>query len=243
MAKINQEKCQGCKECLIMCPDEAISYANGKCFIDPNKCTECYFCLRHSICPNNAFETTELDTYIKQFQHVISDPAESHGIKKGVTGRGAEEVKTLDVTGRLKHGSAGITIDVGRPGLGVYLRDVEKIAVAVIKAGVEIPPGEKSPLGSIMPDRLTGKLYPEYLNYRFHSLILEGNFQEEQLPEVMKALKEVENEIETVFTVGLVLRIDDNCYNKSLDCLDELDIPKPHRGKINLGLGRPLAID
>lgn len=243
MAIINQEKCTGCKSCLILCPDKAISFQKGKCSVNEQVCTECYVCLRHNICPNGAFEPTELDAFIKQFQHVISDPATSHGIKKGVSGRGAEEVKTLDVVARFKRGTVSISIDMGRPGLGVYLRDVEKVAVALIRSGVEIPPGDKSPLGSLMPDRTTGKLLPEYLNYHLHSLIMEGTFPESQLPMVLKALKEVENEIDTVFTVGLVMYVDKNCYNSALDCLDDLNIPKPHRGKVNVGLGRPLAAE
>ena len=241
MATINQNKCTGCQRCLIFCPAEAISYKDGKCVVDQAVCTECYVCLRHTICPNEAFDPTELNTYIKQFQHVISDAAEAHGIKKGTTGRGGKEVKTQDVTGRIKQGQVGITIDMGRPGLGVYLRDVEKVAMALIKAGVEMPPAEKSPLGSLMQDYTTGKLNPEFLNYHFHTLLMEGICTTEQLPSVLKALQEVENKIETVFAVGLVMHVDKNCYNSALDCLDELGIPKPHRGKVNVGLGRPLA--
>jgi hypothetical protein len=197
--------------------------------------------MRHTICPSDAFEPTELTTYIKQFQHVISDAAETHGIKKGTTGRGGKEVKTQDVTGRIKQGQVGITIDMGRPGLGVYLRDVEKVAMALIGAGVVMPPSDKSPLGSLMQDPASGELVPEYLDYHFHSLLMEGTTTTEQLPVVLKALKEVETKIETVFAVGLVMHVDKNCYNSALDCLDDLDIPKPHRGKVNLGLGRPLA--
>ena len=241
MAIINQDKCTGCKNCLILCPDQAIYYQNEKCAVDEQVCTECYVCLRRSICPYGAFEPSELSTFIKQFQHVISDPAESHGIKKGVSGRGAEEVKTLDVVARINRGTVSITIDMGRPGVGVYLRDAEKVAIAIIQAGVEIPPGDKSPLGALMPDRSTGKFVPEYLDYHLHSLIMEGTFPESQLATVLNALKGVENDIDTVFTVGLVMYVDENCYNNALDCLDELDIPKPHRGKVNVGLGRPLA--
>lgn len=243
MAIINQNKCVGCKQCLIFCPAEAISYSEGKCRVDQAACTECYICMRHTICPTGAFEPTELTTYIKQFQHVISDAAESHGIKKGTTGRGGKEVKTQDVTGRIKADQAGITIDMGRPGMGVYLRDVEKVAMALIKAGVEMPPADKSPLGSIMLDAQTGQLQPEYLDYHFHSMILEGTLPLKQLPAVLKGLQEVENQIDTVFAVGLVMQSDENCYNSALDCLEELGIAKPHRGKVNLGLGRPLAAE
>lgn len=239
MAKIITEKCTGCKNCLIFCPDDAINYENGKCSVDPATCTECYVCLRHPICPADAFEATELDTYLKQFQHVISDPSASSAIKKGVAGRGAQEVKTVDVTNRIKKGEIDITIDMGRPGMAVYLRDVEKVAMAICRAGVQIPPGEKSPLASIMPDRTTGKLIPECLDYRLHSLIMEGTFPDTELATVVKALQEVEKDIDTVFTVGLVMHVDANCHNKALDALDTIGYPRPHRGKINVGFGRP----
>ena len=40
----------------------------------------------------------------------------------GVEGRGTEEVKTNDVSGRVKMGEVGFTIELGRPGVGVRFR-------------------------------------------------------------------------------------------------------------------------
>jgi len=43
--------------------------------------------------------------------------------------------------------------------------------------------------------------------------------------------------------VGLILRVDEQGRKNTLRCLDELNIPQPHRGKVNVGLGRPLVTD
>lgn len=244
MAVINQEKCIGCRVCQTYCTVDAIMYdeALKKCYIDQGICTECYVCLRQKVCPVNAIEPADLTDFYKQFQHVISDPMETHGVT-GTTGRGTEEVKTNDVTGKVKKGQVGIAVDMGRPGLGVYLRDASKVAMAIAAAGVKLLPAEHTPLAAIMKDIKTGELVEECLDYHLLSVIVEGVCEESQLKDVLKALQKVEKEIETVFSLGLITRVDENGQAKALEVLDELGIPQPHRGKINVGLGRPLSID
>jgi Fe-S-cluster-containing hydrogenase component 2 len=215
---------------------------DGKCHIDEDRCTECYVCLRQKVCPEGAIEANELPNFYKQFQHVMSDPVENHGVT-GVTGRGTEEVKTNDVSGRVRQGEVGICIDMGRPGLGVYLRDAEKVAMACAKGGVKLAPAEHTPLAALMTDLSTGKLADECHDYHLLSVIVEGKCREEQLKQVLTSLQEVEKEIDTVFSLGLILRVDDKGGNPALRCLDELGIPQPHRGKVNVGLGRPLITD
>jgi Pyruvate/2-oxoacid:ferredoxin oxidoreductase delta subunit len=243
MAQINQEKCIGCKICMTYCTVDAIHHdgAAKKCVIDQDECTECYVCLRQKVCPKNAIEAVELENFYKQFQHVMSDPVENHGVT-GVTGRGTEEVKTNDVSGRVKKGEVGICIDMGRPGMGLYLRDAEKVAMACAKAGVELAPAEHTPLAALMPDLATGKLVDECHNYRLLSVIVEGKCPEANLKQVLEALKVVEKEIDTVFSLGLILRMDDHGETHALDCLTEIGIEQPHRGKVNVGLGRPLSL-
>lgn len=241
MAKINQEKCVGCKLCMTYCTVNAIHFDGKKCAINQDECVECYVCLRQKVCPRGAIEPVPLDNFYKEFQHVMSDPVENHGVT-GVTGRGTEEVKTNDVSGRVRKGEVGIAIDMGRPGIGLYLRDAEKVAMACAAAGVELQPAEHTPLAALMPDLSTGKLVEECHNYRLLSVIIEGKCAESNLPRVLQALKKVEKEIDTVFSLGLILRVDENGQTKALDCLDELGIPQPHRGKVNVGLGRPLSL-
>jgi NAD-dependent dihydropyrimidine dehydrogenase PreA subunit len=241
MAVINEEKCIGCKICQTYCTVDAIGFDGDKCTIDPDLCVECYVCLRQKVCPQDAIEPVELSNFYKEFQHVMSDPVENHGVT-GVTGRGTEEVKTNDVSGRVKRGEVGICIDMGRPGLGVYLRDAEKVAMACAMAGVKLAPAEHTPLAALMTDLSTGKLVDECLDYRLLSVIVEGQCREEELPKVLKGLKAVEQEIDTVFSLGLILRVDENGMNPVIGCLDELGIPQPHRGKVNVGLGKPLSL-
>ena len=241
MARINEEKCVGCKVCMTYCTVDAIHFDGKKCAIDPNECVECYVCLRQKVCPRDAIEPVELAGFFKQFQHVMSDPVENHGVT-GVTGRGTEEVKTNDVTGRVGKGEVGICIDMGRPGLGVYLRDAEKVAMACAAAGVKLQPAEHTPLAALMTDVSTGKMMEESFSYRLLSVIIEGKCAEGDLPNVLAALQEVGPKIDTVFSLGLILRVDEDGQTKCLDCLPALGIAHPHRGKVNVGLGRPLSL-
>jgi NAD-dependent dihydropyrimidine dehydrogenase PreA subunit len=240
MARILSEKCVGCQTCRKYCSVDAIKYADGKCYIEPDECVDCYVCLRKHVCPMDAIQPTELDTFYKQFMHMMSDPVENHGVT-GVTGRGTEEVKTNDVTGRVKKGRVGLCLDGGRPGAGARMADVEKIAMAVAAAGVKLEDKNTTPLAALMPDIATGKLEPDVLGCRLLSVIVEGNCADADLPKVLRALQKVSGEIETVFSLGLIMRVDENGWNPALECLDDLGIPRPYRGKVNVGLGRPLS--
>lgn len=70
----------------------------------------------------------------RNISHFLSDPTETKATT-GVPGRGTEEAKTNDVTGRTRIGEVGIAIDMGRPGIGVHMADAEKVAMAVAAAG------------------------------------------------------------------------------------------------------------
>ena len=241
MIDINNSACVGCKNCLLFCPDDAIRYENGKCFIDKDVCTQCGVCLES--CPENAIAFTPDTDPLKIFQLAISNPGAGTKITGGNSGRGGNEVKTLDVVPRQKNDEITINLDIGRPGMGVYLRDAEKIVLAVLGAGMKFMPGKDFPLATIIPDPSTGKFRPDCLDMHLHTLLVEGIFHKDTLPDIMKAILRVEKEIDTVVCVGLVMPVDANCWNESLACFDELGIPRPHRGKINVGLGRPWAPD
>ncbi len=241
MATIQKDKCVGCRVCQKFCSVDAVRYdeKSKKCYVALDECVDCYVCLRQHVCPRGAIEPTELDTFYRQFVHVMSDPVENHGVT-GVTGRGTEEVKTNDVSGRVRKGRVGICIDVGRPGVGARMYDVEKIAMACANAGVKLEGKDTTPLAALMPDTSTGELEEGVLNHRLLSVIVEGNCAEEDLSGVLAALKEVSGRIETVFSLGLIMRVDENGNNPALKCLDDLGIPQPYRGKVNVGLGKPL---
>jgi len=239
MTVINKDKCTGCGTCVPYCPLGAISVVSEKAVIDQEICPNCYVCVRNKVCPFDAIEKPKLDSSIGQFQHVISDPVETTD-KTGVPGRGTEESKTNDVTGRVKKGEVGICIDMGRPGIGCRLRDVQKVAMAVTAAGLILEGSNTTPLAMLMEDNSQGKIKDEYLDTNVLSIIIEGKSPMEKFPDIINALKRVEKEIETVFSLGVMVRVDENGESPILQQIQELGLPKPYRGKINVGLGRPL---
>lgn len=241
--KINQEKCIGCRTCLRYCNVEAISMTEDKkAVIDAEVCVECWVCFRNEVCPEKAIETTPLESFSDVFKHVMSDPRETTA-ETGVPGRGTEEAKTNDVTGRFKKGEVGIAIDMGRPGVGCYMYDVEKVAMAMAAAGVIFPGVEHTPLAKLMPDLKTGKLNEDILNLHVLSIIIEGTCSMTDFPGVLAAAKEVEKEIDTVFSLGIVSRVDEKGDTPVLGIIEDCGFPRPERGKVNVGLGRPLNND
>ena len=241
MAVINNEKCTGCQTCIPYCPVGAFKKVENekKVYVDPEICTKCNVCIRGKICPFGAIEDELFDTFESSFQHVLSDPTTS---LKGssVPGRGTEEMKTNDVTGRYKKNEYGICIDMGRPGIGCRLRDAEKVAMAVVAAGLELEGPETTPLAKLMTDLNTGKLRDDVLDLNLLSIIVEGKCSPDKIGDVLKSLQKVEKEIDTVFSLGIVSRVDENGHSPLIDTIEELGISKPIRAKLNVGLGRPL---
>jgi len=240
MSYIHQAACTGCKTCILFCPDEAIDYHGDKCSVNTAVCTLCGCC--HDKCPHGALHPSTDLTELQIFQQAFGNPGAGSKVTSGNAGRGGKEIKTLDVTPTLKENYVSICLDIGRPGVGVFLRDAEKLIMALVDAGMEFLPGD-FPLGTIIPDRTTGKFRPDCLDLHMHTLLAEGEFHKSKLPTVLKALQNVSAEIDTVVCPGLILPVDENCDNEVLRCLDELGIPKPVRGKINVGLGKPYPPD
>jgi hypothetical protein len=112
--------------------------------------------------------------------------------------------------------------------------------MAVAGAGLEFE--ECSPLTEIMEDRRTGKLKPEYLDLRLLSIIVEGNCPVEGFSSIIQALRDVEGEIDTVFSLGVISRVDAEGNSQVMPQMQALGL-QPVRGKVNVGLGRPLVRD
>ncbi|MCD6384843.1 4Fe-4S binding protein [Candidatus Sumerlaeota bacterium] len=52
MVRIDESKCQGCGNCVEVCPTQAISLKDGIASIDETRCVECFRCV--SACPIGA---------------------------------------------------------------------------------------------------------------------------------------------------------------------------------------------
>jgi NAD-dependent dihydropyrimidine dehydrogenase PreA subunit len=234
--RINQRKCVGCKICIPYCTVGAIKYTAQKtCEIGEDECVECYVCYTSGICPRRAFEKSHLK-WPRTIRHAFSCPTTGHE-ETLIVGRGTEEMKTNDVTGRYGFGEVGFTIDVGRPGVGTTLMDVEKIAMTVAKVGVRFEPN--NPITALMTDKKTGKLRHDVLMERTLSCIIEFKTEENKTVPTVNALKEVSKHISTVFSVGCIGKAmpDGTVPIKSL--LDKADVSYRPNGKTNIGLGRP----
>ena len=235
--RINLEKCTGCMECIPYCPARAIIATENKCTVDDKRCFECYTCLTSGICPVDALEKGPLK-WPRILRHVFSSVAMLHK-QTGIDGRGTAEMKTNDVTGRYRHGEVGFTVDVGRPGIGTIFEDVEKISMAVTKVGVEFE--QMNPVTKLMRDKASGRLRDDIMMERILSCVLEFKTEDIKALSVINALMDVSNLVNTVFSVGCICRCRPDGTIPVKDMLDEAGISYRPNGKINIGLGRPLA--
>lgn len=235
-----EEICTGCGICIPYCSVGAMKLTQlQKVAIERNVCTECGVCYRNSICPVNAILPGPYEAFGDIFKHTLSDVTQTYA-GTGIAGRGTEECKTNDITGRYPPDRVGFTIDMGRPGIGVWLPDVEKVARAVVEAGLKLEGLEHNPLASVFEDLQEVRLREGMEDIHLLSIIIEGTCPVEKAGAVFDALRRVEGEVNTVFSVGLIARVDESGYHPVLDELPKHGIPKPFQGKVNVGLGRRL---
>ena len=237
---INKEKCIGCGFCVIYCPVTAISIINGKADIDQEKCLECGNCGRQRIvkCPKGAiYENPHVFERPRSIRKYFSDPMATH-VETKIPGRGTEEVKTNDVTGRVKKGQIGIAIEVGRPCLGASFSDIEIITKVLSK--FEIQYEKLNPLTHFMKDEKKGVFTEEAKKARVISAIIEFVAPEEQFPSIIKTLKSVQNDINTVFSLDVIARFTEANKMPLLAKFSEVGLSPRPNSKINLGLGLPL---
>lgn len=248
--KVNEEKCVGCGSCVPFCPVGAICLeeregagSKGKkpkkiAVIDFDECAECCVCLR-SPCPQDALYLQEL-AYPRSIRHVMSDALAIAPVSL-IPGRGTEEMKTNEVTGRFPRGIAGVAIEIGRPVTGARLRDVEKIATAVASMDVEFEP--INPTTTMMADVKTGKFKDELLGEKVLSAIVEFSIKQERLPELFGLLRRVEKEIDAVFSLDIACRLEPDGSNPTEAYIRDAGLWVAPNGKTNVGLGRPLITE
>lgn len=263
--KINPDKCVACGNCTYVCPMGAI-YIDPvikRATIDRDECVECYACynglskenlnptlvrtmrkvfqmmrLRFDpepdVCPTNAFEPDEL-VWPRVVRRAFSDPRVPHE-STGIEGRGTEEVKTNDISGRVKEGEVGFTIEFGRPGVGARFHEIERMSMKLAAAGVAFE--KKNPVTTLMTDQTTGRLREDILQEKVMSAILEIKTTIDKTEEIIRLVKEVEREIDTVVVLGVGVRCDANGdENVVAPILERLGY-ELHRAKTNVGLGR-----
>lgn len=194
-------------------------------------------CLRCDLKKRDCIIFEPLD-WPRSLRHHFSQPGVPHETT-GIAGRGTEEMKTNDVTGRFKRGWVGLGLDVGRPGIGTRFRDVDTLTQALAKLGVEFE--ARNPITKMMEDPKKGKLREDVLNEKVMSCVVEAVFPIEKLEEVLDGLRETIEKINTVVSVCSINRADHDGSYPLRKKLDELGIFYRTNGKQNAGLGRPLA--
>jgi hypothetical protein len=198
--------------------------------VDRDQCVECFTCYR-----GMSTENLEL-TWPRTVRRAFSDVQATHE-STGILGRGTEEVKTNDVTGRVEVGDVGFTVELGRPGVGAWFRDIEQVTRALAQMGLAFE--EANPITHLMSDREAGTLDPDVLGERVMSAIVEFRSEPSRVSAILDALDRVAERIDTVMAIGVYARCDDAGHTELDRILAEANRPVV-RAKTNLGLGRAL---
>jgi Pyruvate/2-oxoacid:ferredoxin oxidoreductase delta subunit len=241
--KADKDTCIACKRCFPYCPMGRIQSFHwhdtipGRVYIeiDQDKCTDCGVCFRSDVCPVNALYQPE-EPWPREVRAILSNPLiEFKGSQ--VPGRGTEEMKTNDVKGSFLPGEAGVGVELGRPGVGAYFKDVEIVAMALAPLGYEFA-GE-NPVTHFMADVKTGKLRDDVLNEKATSAIIEGKCKLEVLPQVLEALREAAEKVDTVFSVEIITKVPPVGEIPIVPILEKYGYWYSINSKNNMGLGEP----
>lgn len=232
---IDKELCIKCHNCIPVCPMSAISKDDeGHAKIYPEDCVECGTCKRVEICPENAIKQVDELPYPRDLRAAFSDPMYTHESTK-IQGRGTEEMKTNDVTEKFERGRIGLCIELGRPGAGAYFSDVEKVTKKLASIGVEF--SEDNPVFYLLDDREKGSLRSEILDEKVLSAIVECLIPEGRAIDIVEEMINfLEGEIETVASIGLIVRADESGNIPIMNDLESSEISLYPNGKVNIGM-------
>jgi ferredoxin len=266
---IKEDLCTGCLECLPYCPVGAIveDVKTGRTTIIEDECVECGVCYRARVCGPDAIYPQDLE-WPRTLRMEFSDPSapyvspvfehrmisrfqaelremdrrqllDREGEALTISGRGTIEMKMNDVMGRFKRGRAGLAAEVGRPGVGARFGDVQTVTQALASAGVRFEP--QNPLTDLMTDAGTGTLREDILNEKVLSCIIEFDVSVEDLTKVLARMREVAQQIDTVFAVDLISVVNEDGSIPTVPIVQSLGLQPSIAGKTNVSLGRPLA--
>ncbi len=238
--KIDEGKCINCRMCLPYCPVSAISLEEGRVVIDQDECVECGVCLHVDVCAKKAiYMPKESFEYPRAIRMQFSDPGVQHPNLKS-WGRGTEEAKTNDVTGKFGRGEFGLLLEFGRPVTGTRIAEIEKIARLIRSMGIPIL--EDNPLYGLLTEDMSGSFKPEYVKEKILSGILEIRIDKsEELESILERILSALKELDTVVSVGLVSRFEDDATLPVIDRLKKMGLAVRPNAKINVGLGRPMV--
>ncbi|MDP3045946.1 MAG: hypothetical protein Q8O07_00505 [Chloroflexota bacterium] len=232
------DSCIACGICPPYCPVQAIKAGDSNYSIDEDQCVECGVCRRNAGCPTDAFfMPPESNVWPRSLRAEFSDPMRPHPTTQGL-GRGTEEMKCNDVTARFGRGEAGVAMEFGRPGIATRLREVEKMTKALAAVGVIFE--KKNPVYDLLADPATGAFKPEVMNERVLSAIVEVKAPADRLPEMLAVAKRVAGEIDTVFSLDVISRVNDDGTIPVLATIEQAGFQARPNAKVNLGLGKPL---
>ena len=236
--KIDPDKCISCLECIDFCTMKCILEGDETVYIDQDECVECSVCLRADVCPVDAiYMPEEAFQYPRSIRREFSDPGVQYPtLKQG--GRGTEEMKTNDVTGRYRRGEYGMALEFGRPGTGTRISEIEKVLKVLLTMDVEVE--ENNPVFLLLKDKETGVMKPEVLKEEVLSAILEFKIKEDQLEEAVKTLRPILDDVDTVVSWGLATRFEADGTLPVRSRLEAIGLPARPNAKINMGLGRPI---
>lgn len=238
--KIDSELCINCGECWGICPTDAIVEDPDRdvSFIRFDDCFECGLCRRINVCRQDAIiETKETSEFPRVVRALFSDPNTVHK-HTSVPGRGTEESKTNDVTGRVKRGEFGICIEFGRPGVGCRFKDIEPMMAYLAQLNVTFE--SMNPLHNLM-DQNSGRFSDEIRSQRILSAILEIRVQADRFEKIMNGIIEKGKTLETVFSLSVISRFEKNGDLPLLNRLKKIGVNPYPNAKVNLGMGRPLV--
>jgi NAD-dependent dihydropyrimidine dehydrogenase PreA subunit len=237
--KIDKEKCMSCGNCLPVCPMGAILLTEEGAEIDHDECVECGACYRSGICPMDAF-VQEAFGWPRVIRSMFSDPLSVHELT-GIPGRGTTEMKTNDVTNRFRKGEAGLGLELGRPGIGTRLSEVEKLTIPLCRIkDVDWEFQQNNPI-SQMIDTKTGRFHDRrVVNEKVLSAIIEIKVKEAEAFKLLAVIREACRTLSNVCSVEYITRnIENNMISNCIVILlkqSEFDF-RPN-GKICLGFGR-----
>jgi len=264
--EIDLDKCVGCGNCVAFCTMGAIYIEANHAVINQAECVECNTCYRccesenlnpvlvrlirkglsrlnlrynarMDVCPTGALSPPKLE-WPRSLRRAFSDPTSIHDAT-GKPGRGTEEVKTNEITGRIGPQEAGICIDMGRPGIGVHFYEVDQMTRVLASKGAAFEPD--NPVTALIEDHNTGVMRKDILQEKVLSLIIEIKVPLEALSEILKTIALAAADLETVVSVGVSSRCSDDGSIPADPVMRGAGFTPRPNGKTNLGLGRPLV--